>query len=268
MTRVKLIFDDIFGISNCWYPINSCRDFTVDNITCDLMGRFGVGKVVLEMDGFKFLGDGMARLLFKDNDQINVRSVSKKRSLNNMLSSKRIKLVKEDMGHDGIVKNEEIVFGFVDSADEYCSESSIECEDELNTLVNHKTSLKQLENQDDTSFHLSVNATSAIKDLESSDTSSVSSNDMDMDMRVQIKDINSSNNGIEKIEDKQNDKEVLDKDIIQKGLDGDVEYLHSNRVQPVPSIEVKKDRLVYYEEGKIQDLTIVKKNGNCFYSNL
>jgi hypothetical protein len=172
MPRVKLIFQG-FGIANCWYPIDSGLE-TVDNVTTDLLKRFPLKDIALEMDGHKFLGDGLTRLLFKDNDEITVRPIKRSYAL----------CLGEDGSNDDVQKKikesslsvplTDDVVDLIDSADEY--ESTVWSGEESDAAV--------LKEQDDVSFHLSVDATAVIQDQDSSDASSVSLVDAEMDKFV------------------------------------------------------------------------------------
>lgn len=228
MIRIRLIFDQGYGISNCWYPI---KHDTVDGIINDLMGRFGIKDFMLEMDGFKFLTDGLTRLLFKDNDLVYVRQLSRKRSMQDLDGNKRIKY---DV-------NQEIIDS-VDSADEYCSETSIEHENELETLID--CSIPKNDYPDETSFHLSVNATNDMYDQDSSDGSSVFS----------------SNIHSKKDDSTKEDKSLIDStSTLQKDS--------YNTVQPaIKDKSEENDRLDTYDGNKVEDLSM--EGNRIFYSHV
>jgi hypothetical protein len=255
MPRLKLIFDQGFGIANCWYPLDSSMHETVSNLTRDLLLRFGVKDLVLEMDGYIFLEDGLTRLLFKDNDEISVKSVANKRVATAQDDCrKKIKLETKlpvalslDVGD------------LVDSADEY--ESSLDLEDESETLINSAAMLTEsVQEKDDHSFHLSVNATSAIQDQDSSDASSVSLADVEMgsiDDQVLKKD--SSTIGKEpsgkddSVDTKETSREYEKSESSKDTGDKNVYFEDKGNAQ------LAKERFVYYDGGKPEDMTIVMK---------
>jgi hypothetical protein len=255
MPRVKLIFDQRFGIANCWYPLDSSIHETVSNVTGDLLSRFGVKDLVLEMDGYTFLEDGSTRLLFKDNDEISVRSVANKRIATEQDDCrKKIKLENKLP-----VESSLDVVDLVDSADEY--ESSLDLGEESETLINPTAILSEsAQDKDENSFHLSVNATSAIQDQDSSDASSVSLADVEMsrvDDQVWKNDSSTTGkepSGNDNSADSKGISRELEKDESSKDTGDKNVYFKDDG-----NVELAKERFVFYDGGKPEDMTIVMK---------
>ena len=210
------------------------------------MVKFGLQELVLELDGFRFLGDGNSRHLLKDNDQIHVRSLSRLMSQESIKNAKIIHSEKNESLKN--LKGHLAFEDFVDSADEYCSESS---EGSCKSILSKKNG--KLESPTITSFHLPINSQSVIQDQDSSDSESNQDQEQVLDSRhgpAENTDLRQELSTLKK-NDQSLEKLVSTDSKIAQLLEKESPKISKNIPSPIVFEEKKtedlgKDRLVYY----------------------